>query len=54
VLTCYGEHDPFLSGRPGLMKALPEAHHILMEGVSHYPAWDVPERITELMLTLRS
>jgi pimeloyl-ACP methyl ester carboxylesterase len=54
VVTCYGEHDPFLSGRPALMKALPHAQHILMEGVSHYPAWDVPDRITELMLTLRT
>lgn len=54
VLTCCGEHDPFLPGRPALVKALPKAQHILMEGVGHYPAWDVPERITELLLTLRS
>jgi pimeloyl-ACP methyl ester carboxylesterase len=53
-LAVYGEHDPFLPGRPALMKAIPKADHILMEGVSHYPAWDVPERVTELMLRLRS
>ena len=53
VVTCYGEHDPFLSGRPALIEALPKARHVLMEGVSHYPAWDVPERITEQLLTLK-
>ena len=54
VTTCYGEHDPFLPGRPEIMKALPKAEHVLLEGAAHYPAWDAPERIRDLMLALRS
>ncbi len=54
TITAYGEHDPFLPGRPALMKALPKAEHVLLEGVAHYPAWDAPERVTELALALRS
>lgn len=53
VVVAYGDHDPFLPGRPALMQALPNAEHIVLEGVGHYPAWDAPETISELMLKLR-
>ena len=53
AITCCGEHDPFLPGRPALLKAMPKAEHVLLEGVGHYPAWDAPERVTELLLKLR-
>ncbi|HLG69815.1 MAG TPA: alpha/beta hydrolase [Chloroflexota bacterium] len=54
IITCYGEHDPFLPGRPGITQALPKAEHMLLEGAAHYPAWDAPEQIAQLMLKLRS
>lgn len=54
AITCYGDHDPFLPGRPSIMKALPQAEHVLLEGAAHYPAWDAPESMLELMLKLRS
>jgi pimeloyl-ACP methyl ester carboxylesterase len=36
------------------MKALPEAEHLVLEGVGHYPAWDAPEAICELIRKLRT
>jgi pimeloyl-ACP methyl ester carboxylesterase len=54
LITCYGEHDPFLPGRPAVIKALGQAEHVLLEGAAHYPAWDAPETMVELMLKLRS
>lgn len=53
TVVAYGDHDPFLPGRPALMKALPNAEHMVLEGVGHYPAWDAPETMRELMLKLR-
>jgi pimeloyl-ACP methyl ester carboxylesterase len=53
VTVCYGEKDPFLPGRPAMLKALPQATHILLDGVGHYPAWDVPEKVTELAVKLK-
>ena len=49
---CYGEKDPFLPGQPAMQSALPAANHVLLEGVGHYPAWDVPEKVLELALAL--
>jgi 2-hydroxy-6-oxonona-2,4-dienedioate hydrolase len=53
VVVAYGDHDPFLPGRPAVMKALPNADHVLLQGVGHYPAWDAPQTIADLMLKLR-
>jgi pimeloyl-ACP methyl ester carboxylesterase len=53
IVVAYGDHDPFLPGRPALMNALPNAEHLVLEGVGHYPAWDAPNTIGELMLKLR-
>ena len=47
-IVAYGGHDPFLPGRPALMRAMPTAQHLLIEEAGHYPAWDAPERTAEL------
>jgi pimeloyl-ACP methyl ester carboxylesterase len=54
TITAYGDGDPFLAGRPALLKSLPQAEHVLLEGVGHYPAWDAPDRVAELMLKLKA
>lgn len=52
AVVAYGDHDPFLPGRPLLMNALPNADHLVLENVGHYPAWDAPDTISDLMLKL--
>ncbi|MBV8083243.1 MAG: alpha/beta hydrolase [Chloroflexi bacterium] len=53
TIVAYGSSDPFLSGRDALRQAMPpQTEHVLLEGVGHYPAWDVPEKTLELLLQL--
>ncbi len=52
AIFCFGDHDPFLHGRPGLLAAAPHATHLVLDGVGHYPAWDAPEKTHELALQL--
>ncbi|MDE3075909.1 MAG: alpha/beta hydrolase [Chloroflexota bacterium] len=52
AIFCAGEHDPFASGSAGLRTAAPQARHLALAGVGHYPAWDAPERTAELALEL--
>ncbi|HUZ78622.1 MAG TPA: alpha/beta hydrolase [Chloroflexota bacterium] len=47
---CWGSHDPFLSGKEGLVSAAPAATHVVLDGAGHYPAWDAPEATLELAL----
>src|SRR5581483_7524237 len=53
TIAC-GSADPFLPGRDALMQATPKAEHLLLEGVGHYPAWDVPDKTAELLSALAS
>jgi len=52
AIVAYGSADPFLPGRETLMQARARAEHLLLDGVGHYPAWDVPEQTLELLLKL--
>ena len=53
TIVAYGSSDPFLPGRDALREALPpQAEHVLLDSVGHYPAWDAPEKTAELLLQL--